>query len=91
MVVRIVLVGAVLAAALSFVRQQDVLQNAGLIGYCSRVVTPAGQDGVWHECHSGTITGTPELSLKSCSRVLHNEDRDLWRCETELESNDVRG
>ncbi len=90
MVLRIALVSAVIAASLAFVQQKQVLQNAHLTGYCTQVATPAGQTGVWHECHSGKLTGTPGLSRGSCARMSHAADRDVWRCPTALESNKTR-
>jgi hypothetical protein len=89
-VVRILIVAAMIAAALVTVRQQHVLQNAGLIGYCEEVPTPVRQTGVWHECRPGKLTGTPGLSLASCARISRGPDRDLWRCLTPLESNHAR-
>jgi hypothetical protein len=69
LLIRIVLVGAVLAAALALVQQQRVLENAGLLGYCSTIATPKGQTGHWHACQPGKLTGTPELSVQSCTRA----------------------
>jgi hypothetical protein len=88
--IRIVFVAVLIAVALVVVRQRDLLQNAGLVGYCSRVATPAGKTGFWHECHPGKVTGTPGLPLASCKRIRHDVDRDLWRCPTELASNTAR-
>jgi hypothetical protein len=90
MVLRIVLFGAVIATGLVIVQQQKVLQNSGLVGYCTQIETPGGKTGVWHECHSGKVTGTPGLSLGSCKRVRHSVDLDVWRCPTPLESNTAR-
>jgi hypothetical protein len=91
MVVRIVLVAAVIAATLVVVQQKQVLQNAGLTGYCTAVATPTGQAGYWHECHPGKLTGTPELSRSgSCTRVDSTGGVERWRCETPLEQNAVR-
>lgn len=90
MVLRFALLAAVIAAALGLMQQKQVLQNAHLTGYCTQIATPAGQTGVWHECRSGRLTGTPGLSRGSCARVSHAADRDLWRCPTALESNKTR-
>jgi hypothetical protein len=89
MVFRIALFAAVIAAGLAVVQQKQVLQNAHLTGYCTRVATPTGHTGVWHECRPGRITGTPGLSRGSCNRVSHGET-DLWRCPTPLETNNTR-
>jgi hypothetical protein len=90
MVLRIALVAALIATALVVVRQRQVLQNAGLVGYCQRVATPAGQDGIWHECRPGKLTGMPGLTLGSCTRMGHEPGRDVWRCPVALESDKVR-
>jgi hypothetical protein len=90
MVLRFALVAAVIAGGLGLVQQKQVLQNAGLLGSCAQIATPAGQSGVWHECVSGKLTGTPGLSRGSCTRLQHAPARDLWRCPTALESNTVR-
>ena len=90
MVLRFALFAAVIAAGLALVQQKQVLQNAGLLGHCSQVATPAGQKGVWHECVSGKLTGTPGLSRSSCTRVDHNTARDFWRCPSALESSKIR-
>jgi hypothetical protein len=90
MLIRIVLVGAVIAAALAFVQQRSVLQNAGLLGYCSTIATPKGQTGHWHACHPGKLTGTPELSVQSCTRAGETGETEYWRCPTELERNRAR-
>ena len=90
MVLRFAVVAAVIAAALGFAQQRQVLQHAGLLGSCSQIATPAGQSGVWHQCVSGKLTGTPGLSRGSCMRVKHTPTKDFWRCPTALESNTIR-
>ena len=62
------------------VRNGHVLQNAGLVGYCRSVPTPAGQTGSWHECVPGKVTGMPGLTQQSCVRTRHTAASDLWRC-----------
>ena len=90
MLLRIMLFGAVIAAALAFVQQQRVLQNAGLLGHCSAIATPKGQTGLWHACQPGMLTGTPERSVQSCARAGSNGKIEYWRCPTELERNRAR-
>ena len=60
MLVRIVIIAALIAVTLGVIQKKDVLQKAGLTGYCTTVATPAGQSGFWHECRPGKMTGTPE-------------------------------
>ena len=90
MVIRFAVVAAVIAGALAFAQQRQILQHAGLLGSCSQITTPLGQSGVWHECSSGKLTGTPGLSRGSCTRIQHSTVRDIWRCPTELESDKIR-
>jgi hypothetical protein len=89
-VVRFAFLAALVAAGLFLVQRQQVLQHAGLVGHCSRIATPQGRTGYWHECIPGKLTGMPGLSLSSCKRVGHSPTRDVWRCPTELESNKTR-
>jgi hypothetical protein len=86
-VVRFAVLAAVIAAGLVVVQRQGVLENAGLVGHCSRIATPVGKTGYWHECVAGSVTGTPGLSLSSCKRVSHTPERDVWRCPTALGTN----
>jgi hypothetical protein len=90
MVLRIAIFAALIASVLAVVQQRGVLQNAGLVGHCSEIATPAGKSGVWHECVAGKLTGTPGLSLSSCTRASHSTERDVWRCPVGLASNKVR-
>jgi hypothetical protein len=89
-VFRFALLAALVASGLFVVQRQHVLQNAGLVGHCSRIGTPEGKTGYWHECLPGKLTGTPGLSLSSCRRVGHSPTRDVWRCPTELGTNKTR-
>lgn len=90
MVIRIVVVAAAIAAALVFAQQRQVLHNAGLTGFCASIATPKGQTGHWHECRPGKLTGTPALSIHSCTRAGRSGDVEFWRCPTELEQNRAR-
>jgi hypothetical protein len=90
MLVRIVIIAALIATTLAVVQKKQVLQNAGLTGYCTTIATPAGQSGFWHECRPGKLTGTPELSLASCKRAGAIGQTERWRCPTALEPNTAR-
>lgn len=89
-VIRIVFVAVLIAGALAFVQQRRVLQNAGLLGYCKAMPTPKGQTGHWHECRPGKLTGTPQLSIQSCTRADNIGKVEHWRCPTELARNNAR-
>ena len=89
-VFRFALLAGVVASVLFVAQRHQVLQNAGLVGHCSRIATPAGKSGFWHECVAGKVTGTPSMSLTSCVRVSHTPERDVWRCPTEVGTNKTR-
>jgi hypothetical protein len=90
MVLRTLVLVVFVAAALVYVQQNHVLQNAGLLGYCTSIPTPKGQTGYWHECRPGKLTGTPQLSIQSCTRANTMGEVEHWRCPTALESNSTR-
>lgn len=90
MLLRIVIFAAVVAAALVLVQQRQVLENAGLSGYCASIPTPKGQSGHWHECRPGKLTGTPQLSQTSCIRAGRTGEVERWRCPTALGTNRTR-
>lgn len=89
-VIRFALLAALVATGLFVAQRHQVLQNAGLVGHCSRIATPQGKTGFWHECVSGKLTGTPAMSKSSCVRVSRSPKGDLWRCPTELGTNQTR-
>ena len=90
MLVRVVIIAALIAVTLAVIQKKDVLQKAGLTGYCTSIPTPPGQSGFWHECRPGKVTGTPELSLASCKRTGTVGQVESWRCPTALEPNTAR-
>ncbi len=90
MLVRIAIIAALIAVTLGVIQKKDVLQKAGLTGYCTTMPTPANQSGFWHECRPGKMTGAPELTLASCKRAGSVGQIERWRCPTALEPNTAR-
>lgn len=90
MVLRTLLVVVLVAAGLVYVQQNHVLQNAGFLGYCTSMPTPKGETGYWHECRPGKLTGTPQLSIQSCTQAAKIGELEQWRCPTELQSRSKR-
>jgi hypothetical protein len=84
---KIALVGALLAAALFLLQQQQVFQRAGVVGHCTVVGAPAGQDvtGQWWSCAEGVLTGFPSLARDSCQYRFSQPDRQVWYCPAPLE------
>ena len=81
---KIVLATAAIVAVLAAVKDGRVLENAGLVGSCSAVAAPAGDDGSWAACVGGRLEGPPDLSRKSCVWKRRVGDVEYWRCESPI-------
>ncbi len=81
---RVLLVAAILAASMYAIAHGDLLAKARLVGACSSIVAPAGDDGTWHACRSGKLEGRPDLRKRSCARQGFAGDAELWRCPARL-------
>jgi len=84
--IRIWLMAMLAAAVLVAVRDHDVLHRAGLTGYCTSSLRPAGTSGVWRACEKGVLDGRPNLSKQSCQRRGQNGSVEYWRCPARLEA-----
>lgn len=86
MLLRIILTTAVLAAGMAFVKDGRVLEQAGLVGKCSTVATPAGDAGVWAACKPGKLEGRPDLTRRSCVSKGVSGTVEVWRCPVVVEN-----
>jgi hypothetical protein len=89
MLLRIILVGAVLIAALVVVKQERVLARIGIVGKCAVTATPAGEkvnEGQWWSCDEGALTGFPVLDRKSCESRGFRGRLEIWYCPAPIES-----
>lgn len=84
---RIIFVGALIAGAMILIKQDRVLERAGLIGSCRVVGSPAGDTGEWRACRSGKLAGRPDLSVHSCESKTLQGDTEYWRCPAPLAAN----
>jgi len=86
---RIVAVGALIAALLITIKDQRVLQRAHLVGYCSSVASDAvGSE--WRKCVAGKLSGRPGLELNGCTDWgLYNE-AEFWNCPARLDTHAMR-
>ena len=78
--VKIALLAAFLAATLHGVKQERVLERAGLFGSCSAVATAPSDPGGWMACRSGRLSGYPDLSRRSCKLGGTRASIVYWRC-----------
>jgi hypothetical protein len=78
-----ILVAATFAMlAMVVVRDGRLLEQAGLLGSCASVATPAGQSGYWQACRAGRLDGHPDLSRRLCKSRSLAADVEFWRCVT---------
>ncbi|MBM3678789.1 MAG: hypothetical protein FJW96_13070 [Actinobacteria bacterium] len=89
MLLRIVLVGALLIAAMVYVKQDRVLSKIGLVGTCVPSLPAANADRAqrraqWWSCGEGAITGYPGLEAQSCKSAGRVGNRELWYCATPI-------
>jgi hypothetical protein len=84
---RIVIVGAAIAAALIVAKRDHWFERAGLVGTC-RITQPGyvNDTAQWWSCRQGLITGYPVLTRNQCDSTGFASSRELWRCPTPLES-----
>ena len=85
MVKRIVVVGALIAAAMFAVKDGHVLRDAGLTGSCTVVATAANGEQT-EACSSGKLEGAPDLSRDGCSETGLYATLVYWRCPAPVAS-----
>ncbi|MDQ5822203.1 MAG: hypothetical protein M3540_12250 [Actinomycetota bacterium] len=87
---RFFIVAALIVGAMIVIKQESLLQRAGLLGSCDAVAPPSGQDGDWHACKDGKLSGAQDLSLKSCTKAGYVGVVAYWRCPAPIDANIVR-
>ena len=87
---RIFVIAVLLVGAMIVIKDDRVLERSGFLGYCSAVAPPVGQDGDWHACKKGKLSGAPDLSLKSCTNAGYVGKVAYWRCPAPLDANVAR-
>jgi hypothetical protein len=79
MLLKILLVGALVAGAMYAVKDGSVLRRAGLIGSCSAVAAQ-GSDQTVQRCRKGRLEGYPNLEKKACQSMYFSGGYEYWRC-----------
>ncbi len=77
---RIIVTAVVVATAMFAIADGRVLAQAGLLGTCTTVAAPAGDDATWESCVRGRVEGHPDLTKRSCTRQGVTGDAEVWRC-----------
>ncbi len=77
---RIFLIAALAAAAMYAIAHGDVLAKAQLVGRCTAVTAPVGDQAAWQSCRPGRLEGRPDLTKKSCTPAGFVGEAEMWRC-----------
>ena len=80
MLSRVFICAVALVAVMALVKDGRVMRDAGLFGSCSVVKTPKGEPTSWRVCRDGKLSGSPDLSRRSCRRWGTMNERVYGRC-----------
>ena len=83
---KILVIGALIAASLVFAKQEHAFNRAGVVGTCTVTRGPYGDTAEWHSCKEGLLTGFPNLGRYQCTLEAQTTKVELWRCATPLGS-----
>jgi hypothetical protein len=83
---RILLVAAVIVSLLAFAKKNEWFERAGVVGTCTEIAAPRGDEAQWWSCKQGVLTGYPSLRRDSCDPQGTRSQRQFWRCTTPLTS-----
>jgi hypothetical protein len=81
---RIILVAALIVAVLAVAKQNRWFERVGIVGTCSQLTPPRGDEAQWWTCKQGVLTGYPSLRRDSCDPRGTAAGRQVWRCPTPL-------
>jgi hypothetical protein len=79
MLLKILLVGALVAGAMYAVKDGSLLRRAGLVGGCSAVAAQES-DQTMQRCRKGRLDGYPNLEKKACQSMYFSGGYQYWRC-----------
>ena len=78
MLLKILLIGVLVAGAMAAVKDGRVLRSAGLLSSCTAVADQAGDQ--MQRCRKGKLDGYPDLSNKACQATAVRGGYEYWRC-----------
>lgn len=80
MFIRIAAITVLVAGLMAVLADGRMLERAGLVGRCTSVSAPAGDDGSWQVCRPGKLEGRPNLAEKACVSRGIEGGAEYWRC-----------
>jgi hypothetical protein len=85
MLMRVVIVAVLIFATMVGVKNGQVLRAAGLSGSCKLVQTASDGTEV-ASCTNGRLSGRPDLTGKSCTRLGMRNGLEYWHCPAGVDS-----
>jgi hypothetical protein len=82
---RILIVGVAIVAALVVAKRDHFFARAGLVGTCKNLQAPFGDTGQWWSCKQGLLTGYPVLIRQQCDSRGIQLGREIWHCPVPLQ------
>jgi len=93
-VLRIIVVGAVLAALMIGIKDERILQRTHIVGSCSAVPDSTVSSSVggseWHSCVPGRLTGRPGLTMDGCTDFGLYRNAEFWQCPAKVTADPTR-
>lgn len=81
LLLKILLVGVLVAGAMALLRDGRLLARAGLVGSCRPVAAASSPQGAVQSCSRGRLSGYPDLHGQSCtSEGVAADGREYWQC-----------
>ena len=77
---KLAIVGVAVVLAMVAVKDGRIPRLAGLVGSCSAVIAPLGEEGAWQACRPGRLEGRPDLSRHACTSHGIVAEIEVWRC-----------
>ncbi|MHB8641776.1 MAG: hypothetical protein ACYDA3_02650 [Gaiellaceae bacterium] len=86
MLLKLFLVGAVVAGLMIGVKEHRLLERLHVTGSCSTLAV--AKDGTeWRTCTAGNLSGKPSLANDGCTDSGARGSAELWHCPASLASN----
>ena len=84
MFLKIGAVTVLIAGLMAVIADGRLAARAGLVGRCTAIAPPAGEDGSWQACRPGKLEGRPDLAKKSCVSQAVAGEVEYWRCPASI-------
>ena len=81
---KIILVAVLIAGSLALAKQNHWFERMGVLGSCTVLRSPRGDEGQWWACKQGVLTGYPVLRKDGCDPKGVQVGQEIWRCPAPL-------